>query len=82
MKHNQETYDIKFYGVDLTVNGYYYAGYAGDWQQPPEPREFEIFSVYCNDIDITEMLENSFSFNSKVSMINEIEQEILENYYT
>ena len=38
MKHNQETYDIKFYGVDLTVNGYYYAGYAGDWQQPPETR--------------------------------------------
>lgn len=68
----KETHDIEFFGVTLTVSGYYDKGCPGDYFNAPEPRSFEIISVELQGLEINELIESKFT---------ELENEILNTYY-
>ena len=58
----KQSVEIEFDNVEMTVNGYYYRGYAGDWNTPPEPRDFDIQSVYIEEQDVTALLDSSYNY--------------------
>jgi hypothetical protein len=47
---------IDYHGVPLAVEFGYYAGYAGDRIDPPEPAQAEIATVKAGAVDITAIL--------------------------
>lgn len=47
---------IDYHGIPLACEFGYYAGYAGDHIDPPEPPLAEIVSVKAGAVDITAML--------------------------
>lgn len=59
--------------IDLDCGGYYYKGFAGTWETPPEEREFDIQFVELDGTDITELLDDN--------QIHDLERQILDEYY-
>lgn len=68
----QEMHTIVFKGAELEVLGSYDKGFAGSYEDPPEPRRFEIDVIYIGNVDVTEMLENDMV---------EIEVKVIEDIY-
>ncbi len=90
------THDLDLYGLKLSVTGTYIKGVWGTYEDPPEPTTFEIDSVYCGGVNLTELFECTYvSINPwvkckkcnkvtkvrKISAMEDLEQEILEKFY-
>jgi len=71
----ETTVDIDLHGIPLQIDGYYSRGYMGSLEQPPEPREFEIYSISIvtdeKSHDILELLEEG-------GYLERIEEQVLE----
>jgi hypothetical protein len=50
--------------IEVDVDGKYHPASNGSYEQPPEPSEFEIQTVWWQQMDITDMLdEENFDFS-------------------
>jgi hypothetical protein len=79
---------IKMDELEFVVTGTYYSGSIGTYEQPPEPRQFEIEKVELNGTDVTEFLDGCYkrpkykkSFRI-VSKTEELEELILDKFYS
>jgi hypothetical protein len=92
----KNTHDLTRYGLELSVTGTYIRGIWGDYENPPEPTTFEIDSVYCDGVNLTELFDCTYiditwankcnecktvTKVRKISAIEDLEQEILEKFY-
>ncbi len=68
------THTINFEGVEITVEGYYEAGHAGNHFMAPEPQYFEAETIYIEDTDVTELFVN-------YGIISLVEDKIMEEIY-
>lgn len=90
------THDLDLYGLKLSVTGTYIRGVWGTYEDPPEPTTFEIDSVYCDGVNLTELFECTYVWIKgvvkcneckkvtkvrKISAMEDLEQEILEKFY-
>ncbi len=90
------THDLELYGLRLSVTGTYIRGAWGTYEDPPEPTTFEIDSVYCNGVNLTELFDSTYvSISSagmchkckktnrvtRITVLEDLEHEILEKYY-
>lgn len=76
-----EAHLTNYMGLNLNVIGSYYKGGYGDIETPPESDTFEIESVLIEDkVEIVEMLDNSYDYN-QVSLLELLEQQILDEQY-
>lgn len=56
MNKKLETRWVKYNDIYLVLEGKYYAGYPGTWEQPEEPEDFDIFRVFIGETEISELL--------------------------
>ncbi len=63
--------EIVFKGTTLEVEGHYYKGRFGIYEDPPEQPEFEIFKITVDGVEVTELLED---------YLEEIELKVLEDW--
>lgn len=90
------THDLDLYGLKLSVTGTYIKGVWGTYENPPEPTTFEIDSVYCDGVNLTELFDctyvtinpyvrcrecNKVTKVMKISVMENLQQEILEKFY-
>lgn len=87
-----KTHRIIFEDLELDVSGTFYGGSFGSYEQPPEPREFEIEKVEFNGNTIIQLLENSYGKAKQIkvgktlvlrqgTLLDELEEKILEKFY-
>ena len=67
------THQIELSDVIIDVTGTYYNGSFGNYETPPEPREFEIEKLEICGIDVTEPLDDK---------LNEIESLVIDKNYS
>lgn len=58
MNKKLETRWVKYNDIDLVLEGKYYAGYPGTWEQPEEPEDFDIYGVFIGETEITNILSD------------------------
>lgn len=68
-----ERYTIKYRGVELEVEGIYEEGENATYDYPGSSDQFDIEAIYVDTQEIFELLTSN--------QIDEIEVEILNNYY-
>jgi hypothetical protein len=91
-----KTHDLNYLDLKLTITGTYHSGRIGDYENPPEPQQFEIDAVYCEGVNLTELFDNVYSsfrrFEKckdcnkttkvwKINTMDELEYLIIEKYY-
>lgn len=75
-------------GLEFDVQGDYYSGSIGTYEQPPEPQQFEIEVVLLGEVVVTEFLDGCWNRPkhiqpfSIVSKLEELEQLILDKFYS
>jgi hypothetical protein len=78
---------IKMDELEFVVTGTYYSGSIGTYEQPPEPRQFEIEKVELNGTDVTEFLDGCWNRPKHIkpfsilSKLEELEELILDKHY-
>jgi len=90
------THDLDLYGLTLSVTGTFIRGVWGTREDPPEPTTFEIDSVYCDGVNLTELFDSTYVGISsavmcdkckktnkvrRITVLEDLEHEILEKYY-
>ena len=73
-------------GIDIKVNGEYYAGFSGNRYEPAEPEEFYITTIELqNDHDITADDFAVLDLDDQLDYLNvdynEFENLVLESYH-
>ena len=65
-----ETHKITFKNTELDVTGTFYKGGFGTWEEAPTAHQFEIDTIDCQGLDLTELLDD---------YINEIENLVIDS---
>ena len=62
---------ITYHGNQMTVSGYFSAGSMGDYENPPEPAEFDIVSIEMEDpsnvFDLLSIANGNADFFSEIT---------------
>lgn len=65
-------FELNYYGEILHVSGNYTKATIGNYEEPPEPSDFEIKSIHWKDIDVTDLFIDS--------LFTEIQEKADETY--